>query len=461
MRRIQRLTTMVLVSTGLAVALRITPVRADHGIRVEDRSDLAGFGATLSHADVVTDWADIMLRTVVAVGYNPPVMSRVAAIVQASVFDAVNGIERRYEPFHVDADAPHHASSRAAAVQAAYRALVTLAPAQQPMLDAARQQSLDALALEELHTAIERGLEWGDTVANEILAWRSTDGFQPDPPPFLGGPELGQWRPTPPGFLPGLTPQFAVMTPWAIESPSQFRPEGPPALLSAEYAADFNETKMLGALTGSLRTEEESQIAIFWQSIPPTVPWSRIAMQLSAARHFSLVDHARLLAHLTLAMADSVIACWDAKYHYQFWRPVTAIPLADFVGNPDTVSDPDWLPFLVTPPFPEYPSAHSSQSGAAAAVIAAYFGADSPFVAVSDVLPGVTRSFSGVDAAQDEIADARIFGGMHFRTACRDARTMGNAIGEFVLENILQLQGNGHGHRHHDGHGGGHDHGDR
>jgi hypothetical protein len=408
-----------------------------------------------ARADVVGDWNAIMVRTLYSrwvAAHNPAELSRMAAIVQTSVYDAVNGLERRYEPFHVDLEAPHNASAEAAAIQAAYRALVTLVPFEQPSLDADRAASLAALAHNGngQHAKLERGIEWGETVAQAILDWRARDGITPNPPPFLGGDAVGQWRPTPPAFLPGLQPQFATMVPWALDTPSQFRPAGSPPLNGAEHALDYNETRVLGEAQSTLRTAEETLVAQFWNSVPPTLPFNRLAVQFATAQHFALVDTARVLALLTTAMADSVLACWDAKYFYQTWRPVTEIPIADEDQNPNIVPQTNWAPLLVTPPFPEYPSLHSSQSGAAATVIAAFFGASTPFSVTSEGMPGVTRSFAGPAAALDEIADARVFGGIHYRTACQHGQALGETVAGFVIDHILQPPGNGH----HHGHGG-------
>jgi membrane-associated phospholipid phosphatase len=373
----------------------------------------------------------------------------VAAIVQASVFDAVNGVERRYAPIHVAPDAPRGASKRAAAVQAAYANLVRLYPTQKSTLDTKLADSLAAIAdgeVEEHSESIARGVEWGQVVADAIWAWRSTDGFAPPPPPFFGGLAVGEWRPTPPAFLPGAGPQFATMMPWVIESPSQFRPAGPPALASARYAADFAETKSMGGLSSSLRSADQTLAARFWNSTTANYFWDGVAVELGHRRHLTLSENSRLLALLNLAIADAAIACWDAKYHYVFWRPVTAIPLADTDGNPATDADPGWTPLIVTPAFPEYPSGHSTVSGAAAGVLAAFFGSGADFTVNSDFMPGVVRSFGDFFTALDDVAGARIFGGIHYRSACRDGQTTGIRVAEYVLENALRRA-----HGEHDG----------
>ncbi len=398
---------------------------------------------TFARADEVTDWNKIMLQAaLVAPATSPLVMTRVGAIVQVSVFEAVNGIERRYEPVHaVSVEPAPGASRRAAAVQAAYASLVRLYPAQKSTLDEKLADSLATISsgpAAEHSESIARGIEWGQTAADAIWTWRSTDGFTPPPPPFLGGNAVGEWRPTPPGFLPGAAPQFAYMTPWAIDSPSQFRPAGPPALTTARYTTDFNETKSMGSLSSPTRSADQTLFARFWAASTVTYFWDNVALSLAAERHATLSEKARLLALVNIAMADAAIACWDAKYHYVSWRPVTAIALADTDGNPDTAADPTWAPLLTTPNHPEYPSAHSTVSGAAATMLASIFGDATSFSLDSDVLLGVIRSFASFSTALDEVRDARVFAGIHYRTACVDGQATGAAVANYILANSLQ-----------------------
>jgi hypothetical protein len=365
------------------------------------------------------------------------VTTRITAIVHAAVFDAVNGIERRYAPIRVSRHGPRGASRRAAAIQAAYATLVAFYPSQKDALDAQRLASLQGITDDgdfEDSKSIERGIAWGQTVAAAILAWRSTDGITPSPPPFTGGIAVGQWRPTPPGFLPGAGPQFATMSPWVISAPWQFRPPGPAALVSHQYAADFNEVKAIGSLTSSTRTDFQTEVAKFWSG-NTALYWNRIALTMAAQNDTSLSENARLFALLNLALADAAIACWDAKYHYVFWRPVTAIRLADADGNPETDQDPAWTPLLITPNFPEYPSAHATLSPAAAVVLQATFGDSGPFTLGSEILPGVLHSFNSFAAAADEAFVARIYGGIHFRTSCQDGHNLGVAVGSYIVAN--------------------------
>jgi len=393
-------------------------------------------------ADEVTDWNKILLQALITPpAVAAPLAQRPAAIVQAAVFDAVNGIERRYTPLSVTPAAPAGASARATAVQAAYASLVHLFPAQTPTFDQERALSLAAIATGpdgDSSESIQRGIDWGQAVADAIWALRGTDGFSQAPPPFLGGTAIGQWRPTPPAFAAGLAPQMAYMTTWVIASPSQFRPAGPPKLTSRQYTADFNETKSMGSLSSPNRTADQTLYVKFWNSTSPAGFWDPVATSLAAERQFTLAEKARLLAHLNAALADAIIGCWDAKYAYTFWRPVTAIQQAASDGNPDTTADPGWTPLITTPPFPEYPSAHSCVSGAAAQILSRYFGENVPISVSSDGMPGVARNFSGFAAALDEVKNARVFGGIHFRTACNDGTALGSAVGEYILRHALR-----------------------
>lgn len=384
-------------------------------------------------ADEVTDWHEHVLVAVAKGGGNSQIRSRNAAHVSAAVFDAVNGIERRYAPIHVPAAAPPGASKRAAAVQAAYAILLSRYPAQADELSAKRVASLAAIG--QGGESMWRGLEWGQFVADEILRWRSTDGFTPPPPPYLGSDVPGKWRPTPPAVLPGAVPQFATMTPWGIPSPDHFRPPGPPALGSEQYLVDYRETMVMGSATSPFRTADQTDACLFWESASPTYFWNRTALDLLANADTSLSENAHLLATLNLAIADAVIACWDAKYHYEFWRPVTAIRLTD---------DPGWTPLLATPAHPEYTSGHSTVSSAAVTVLAAYFGDDTPFLLPSPAVPGWVRFYPSFSAAIDEIADARVFAGIHFRTACEDGKRLGSRVAAYILENRMgRIHGEG------------------
>ena len=406
------------------------------------------FAATAAVPDPVLEWIGIMNDSTIAAKTNPLVSTRVVALVSAAVFDAVNGIEPRFQPLHVKPNAPDNASQRAAAIQAAYVILIDLFPAQTATLTASRNGSLAALASVEKSASINAGIAWGQTVADAIWAWRLTDGFTPPPPPFVGvlGIEnlpsaIGVWRPTPLGNASGAGPQFASMTPWALIRPSQFRPAPPLDLTSTEYAADVNETKEKGNSKSALPDDQNT--AFFWAGNTPLY-WNRIASQLSAERHLTLTENAHLFALLNISMGDAGIACWDAKYRYVFWRPITAIRNADLDNNPATDVDPTWTPVLDattgTPAHPEYPSGHSTVSGAAAFILAAEFGENTSFSVTSETGPG-TRHFANFSAATSEIADARVFAGIHFRTACIRGNLVGRAVAGYISTHAMRAIG--------------------
>jgi hypothetical protein len=423
-------------------------------------------GSTQVRANEVTDWNEMLFRASVVASASPLNMSRHSALVQAAVFDAVNGIDRRYTPIHVDPAGPASASRRAAVVQAAYVILVKLygfgglfTPNQQPTLDARRTVSLNDIAADESAAAITAGISWGQTVGDAIWAWRLTDGFSLAPPTWTGSTALGQWRPTPNAPYPGTStngvgyPQFSSMVPWAIVSPSQFRPAGPPALTSAQYARDFNETKSKGSLTSTTRTPDETDAAWFWQLSTAPYLWNHVALSLAHKRHDDdrnddhsssprgrdrLLEDARLFAALDVSMADAAIGCWDAKYAYNFWRPITAIRETADDNNAATAPDPSFTPLFSTPAHPDYPSGHSCVSGAAAAVLTNEFGPRIRFTMENDVLVGVTRSFRSFADALEEMKDARIDAGIHFRTATEDGTTLGAAVAEYVLDHLFQ-----------------------
>jgi hypothetical protein len=406
--------------------------------------------AAATPSDPVLEWNAIMNDTVIAGGTNPLVTSRVVALVSSSVFDAVNGIRPHYRPLHVRPNAPRYASQRAAAIQAAYAILSNLYPAQIASLTAHRDASIAALS--ESTRSIQAGMTWGQAVADNIWAWRLTDGFTPSPPPFLGvlgivgmPAAVGAWRPTPLANASGAGPQFASMTPWVLQRPSQFRLPPPLALTSPEYAAEYNELKIMGIFAGSQRTADQSELALFWAG-NTALYWNRIASQLAAERSLSLSENAHLFALLNVTMADAAIACWDGKYRYVFWRPITAIRSGDLDGNASTDPDPTWTPWLDffpsgTPAHPEYPSGHSTVSGSAAFILAAAFGDDSPFTVTSDVRPG-TRAFPSFSAAVAEIADARVFGGIHFRVSCARGNMLGQAVADYVSTHAMRALGN-------------------
>jgi hypothetical protein len=385
--------------------------------------------ATVRAADktnAVIDWNQIMLTTFAAAvpAVPAPPGTRLGAIVQAAVFDAVNGIDRKYTPIHVVPAAPDGASAQAAAAGAAHTALVAMFPLQKPTLDADLAASL--ADMNGSNTAIAGGLAWGNSVAAQVLAWRKTDGFSTVFTAYVPGTSPGDWQPTPGGTGDPKFRSLAITTPFALTSPSQFRPAGPPALTSALYLQDLNEVKAFGNTTSAVRTTFQTETARFWQLDNPTGMWDRVADSLAEEHHFNLLRSARLLAFVDIAEADAAIAVWDAKNTYNFWRPITAI------------GDPTWVPLMTTPYFQEYPSGHSGVSSAAATVLTSFFGNDIEFTVTSNGLPNVTRSFTTFSSAVAQVADARVFAGFHFRFSCNDASSMGAAVANYAESTLMQ-----------------------
>jgi hypothetical protein len=388
-----------------------------------------------ARADVVIDWNSAALDAIRASNTNPPIASRSLAIVHASIYDAVNGIARTNEHYLVPSAVAASASRGAAASAAAHETLVNLFPARRSSFDALHAAILAGIPNGPQKTA---GIVWGEFVANQILAARANDGSNAVVPP-PGGSGPGVWVPTPPAFLPYLLPQWGFVMPFAMSSSSQFRPPGPPALDSQRYATDYEEVKELGAAVGSTRTEEQTEIALFWAdgagTETPPGHWNSIAQIIADAQGNTLEENARLFALLNIAMADAAICAWDAKYTFHFWRPVTAIAFAEPELN--------WMSFIVTPPFPDYTSGHSTFSAAAATVLPLFYGTeDLPFTTDSDFLPGVYRSFSTCLDAAEEAAASRIYGGIHFRFASEDGLQAGISIGEWTATRYLLPKGN-------------------
>jgi hypothetical protein len=396
--------------------------------------------AAAGNPNVVIQWNQILLTTLATANTPAPASMRLGAIVQAAVFDAVNGVEPHYTPIHVAPAGPDGASRPAAAIGAAYTTLVSLFPLQKTTLDAQLAASLEALggSRQDASSPIGLGLNWGEAVAGQIVAWRSTDGFSSPPPPYALGSSPGEWQPTPGGSGPPKFQTLDTTTPFALTSPSQFRPTGPPALTSAEYTRDFNEVKAFGSATSSLRSAYQTETARFWQLDTPVDMWDRVADSLAQKNHLNLLKTARLLALVNVSEADASFAVWDAKVTFNSWRPVTAIVQAEFDGNPDTTPDATWLPLLVTPYFQEYPSAHSGVSSAAVTVLKSFFGDSVDFTVTSNGLFGVQRSFASFSDAIAQVADARVFAGFHFRFSCNDAARMGAQVANHAESVLMQ-----------------------
>jgi hypothetical protein len=422
---------------GVPLALGANPLTA----RVEDvAGNVRTFDLTLTRVapdpnrqDVTLRWEQATLDAIRLDATAPPVASRALAMVSTAVFDAVSAVEGT-PGYLVKLTPPTGASAEAAAAAAAHGVLSYLYPAQQAAFDATLAASLAQVPDGASKTA---GVAFGRSVGDAVVALRANDGARDfvDYVPADANP--GTWQPTPPAYAEALLPQFATVQPFALNAPDQFRPPAPPALGSAEYAAALNEVEAEGRATGSTRTPDETQIALFWAdgqgTVTPPGHWNEIAMQLAAAQGNSLSANARLFAELNVALADAGITAWDAKYSYGLWRPITAIQQAGTDGNPRTTPDPSWTPFLVTPNFPTYVSGHSTYSGAAQVVLESFFGADTGFTATTES-PGVAaRTFSSFEQAAEEAGQSRIYAGIHFQFDNQNGLAAGRDVGDYVL----------------------------
>ncbi len=389
-------------------------------------------------ADVITDWVNLTAGSIRTDRTAPPKAGRTLALVHVAVFDAVNGIVGGYTPYFVTATAPSGASPEAAAAAAAHKVLVTLFPAQQTFLDGEYTTSLSSIPPGAAKTL---GVTWGETVAAQILALRAND--------HSGDVATGNfptgalwWVKTPPGFAEPLLPGWPAVTAWGVDDLTRFRPAPPPPPASAAYEAAFNEVKLVGKSDSAARTADQTQTALFWAdgggTATPPGHWFLIARGVALSQNLSLIQNARLFALLGIAEADAATAAWQAKYYYNFWRPITGIREADLDGNPNTAPDTTWTPLLSTPNHPSYFSGHSVFSAAAARVLGLFFGNDLfNFTSTSDGLPGVQRSYTSFTQAALEAGQSRIFGGIHWQFDNSAGQATGRSLGEQIFYNNL------------------------
>ena len=393
--------------------------------------------------DPIAAWNQISEKAVKTAGHPPPVAALDFAIVHLAIYDAVESIDRRYEAYYTRIPGAQGSLS-AAAAKAGHDTLVGLFPAQGPALDMAYADFLAANGVDPA----DPGTAVGQQVAANMLALRANDGrFPLNPPPYLGNTAIGQWRPTPsllpgspPSLAPGLTPWVATVKPFTLYGDTQFRVTPPPDLLSDLWARDFNETKTVGSLTSTTRTADQTEIGYFWADSGPVL-WQNALRDLSARYVTDTGDSARMYALAEASMADAQIACWDSKYFYNFWRPITAIRLGDLDGNPATAVDPAWQPLIDTPNFPEYPSGHADISGAVSHVLSLYFGQDDltfQMTTTNALAPQKTRTFNRFSQAELEVIDARVYVGIHYRNSDVVAAEQGRHVANWVFQHTLR-----------------------
>jgi PAP2 superfamily len=382
--------------------------------------------------NAVTDWNTIAQDSIVVVAKKFPGIAPVyMAIVQAGIYDAVIAIEGGYTPYATDIDAPANTSPEAAVAAAGHDVLVGMFPDQQEALDATYASYLEGIPDGE---AKDNGIAVGQQAAAGILQLRADDGRDDvvewvQPPP---GP--GVYEPT--GPPPPLGTNMPFITPFTLGSASQFRPKGPDRLKSKAYARDFNEVKELGRVDSQSRTAEQTEVARFWSEFP-LVQWTRGLNALAVAQGLDIGQTARMITMANMASADGLIACFDAKYHYLFWRPLHAIQRADTDGNPDTELDLTWTPLLVTPNHPEYPSAHACSSTAIVEALAGFFGTQEVPFSLDSTVTNTTRYYQRFRDLVPEVADARVWAGIHFRHATRDGEKIGRQVGRWMIERFF------------------------
>jgi hypothetical protein len=382
-----------------------------------------------ARADVVTDWNVKAQAFQIADQRNSQVSSREMAILHVSMFEAVNAIERRYAPYRLNLTADKNVSKEAAVASAAHAVLIALYPKQQAKLDADLTASLAAVAEGQSKAT---GIDLGKRAAAGILALRVEDGFDV-PESYRPHTSAGVYVPT---TIP-VSSTFGAVTPWVMKTGSQFRPAPPPALDSPTWTKDVAEVRDLGGRASATRTAEQTNIGRFWFFTGPQT-WNPILRQVVAAKNMNLVDTARLFALVAMAGNDAYIAVLEAKYHFNFWRPITAIRNADLSKNQATPRDASWLPFGDTPMHPEYPCAHCIASTAAGTVIQKVVGNDvAEITMTSPTAPGVTRKWTRIQDYLDEVSMARIYGGFHYRFSTTAGEDMGRKIAELAVSQLL------------------------
>jgi PAP2 superfamily len=381
-------------------------------------------------ADVISDWNETAVGVVTARQVPPPQAERIMAMVHVAMFDAVNAIERRYQPVIARVPSPMTASSEAAAATAAGTVLVGLYP-EDAEINATMAAYLAAVPSSEAKSA---GIRLGETVAAQVLAARAEDGSQA-PDAYRPKAKAGVYIPT--ALTVGST--WPHVKPFVLTSASQFRPQPPIPLGSDQWAVDYNEIKLLGARTSSQRSARQNEDARFWLTPGPVIYYP-LVRQLATAKKLDLVDSARFMALVALARNDAFVAVFDAKYHYEFWRPITAIRNGDIDENPNTERDATWQPIDNTPMHPEYPCAHCIMVGTIASVVEQLFGtADVPEVTLtSPSAPGVTHRWTNMWTLTEEVSQARIWAGFHYRFSTKVGQDMGRKIGQYVVDNAIR-----------------------
>jgi len=384
---------------------------------------------------VISEWNEIAVSTLVADTTTQPIEDILyMGFVQAAVYNAVVGVGGRYEPYRFHAHAPRGTSAQAAAVAAAHKVLVTYVPSAQGVLDDTYAASLEQIPD---GTAKTQGTAFGTRAADSLIALRAYDGRNA-PITFTQPPAPGVWRPTPPGLVPMSAPWLGFVTPLLVRSATQFAPPPPPALTSARYTRDLAEVKALGSVNSTARTPAQTSTAQFFSGNPLPQYNAALRDQVSV-RHLDIVDAARMFAAIDMSVADAEISVWHAKYVHGLWRPITAINLADTDGNPATSADTAWAPMITTPPYPEYPSGYNAFNSTVAHGLKELFGTRHLQLTLTTTAPsGGERHYDCAGALLQDVVDARVWQGIHFRTADTAAKQMGGQLAAWTLDRYFQ-----------------------
>ncbi len=398
------------------------------------------FASQLYGANVVTDWNAIASTTIVTGGGKSPGAAAVWFTYSSlAVYDAVNAITGKYQPFYYRVAGPADASIQAAAVAAAHRVLVNYFPAQQAALDAQYATSMAAITADA--SSISAGVIVGEAAAMEVIRARTGDGLEANIT-YTPGSGPGAWIPTPPAFAPPVTPWLGQMRPFTMKSAADFLPEPPPALTSETWKRDYNMVHLYGGVTSAIRTDAETEIGIFWTE-NTAGQYARTFNNLANYYNLGVEDSARMMAMLWTGYADAGIGCFNAKYKYGFWRPATAIPAGG--GNADLTADPAWSPLAATPAHPEYPAAHGCLTGAVAPLVANFFGTTRVHVPIdSKAFTDSVHQHTFEDTRDwlDEVFWARMFAGFHYHHSLEVGRMLGESVADQLVKENFRARSN-------------------
>ncbi len=401
----------------------------------------SAYEAGTSGENVVLRWNRVLQETIRTPGQHPGTIFPVRsfAMMHAAMFDAVNSIERTHTPYLAEVAAGSRASQEAAAAKAARDVLAALYPTRQAVFDSELGASVEGIPA---FRAFE-GMRVGEIVAARMLEARANDGWSVTPPPFILPATPGNWQPTPPANAPAGFTQFPAVVPFAITSSGHFTPNPPPALTSAEYAADLNEVKEIGSVTSTKRTADQTQVALLWANVntPTSVwfVWNNVARSLAISRQTTTAENARLFALMNISFHDALQTTMASKFVYGLWRPVTAIRRADEDNNPDTSPDPNWLPLLGTPPYPTYAGNHAAIGTSQSTILGLFFGRDDiPFQHTWEGPGGATRSYAGFTAMANEEERSRVYGGIHFTFDQVAGQSAGRNVANYVFLNLMK-----------------------